>query len=145
MRYAAMAMVVALGWSAVSGAGGKAPAVPGTPLAISYTALQLDSIPGDYVIGSHGDTVTFALYFVDTDCRSYAYTAQLRKQSIVITRSPVQPDSSVTTPPCTAGSDALVGVEGFLTGVPSGTYWFELWTTCAGKGEQLMKDAVKVK
>jgi hypothetical protein len=103
------------------------------------SALTVGEEPGESELRVSGDTVFFTYYFVDTECREYTYDYRAEKQSLVVTRRPADSSS------CSPDAQALYGMSGSIVGVAPGGYWFILRTVCAGKPEELAKEAVQVR
>lgn len=108
----------------------------GGPIHFGYSILEPNP-QGSYV-RSRGDTVSFRLFYVDTDCSDYAYYLFARSDSLIVCRT------SARSGDCDPEAQSLYGVEGVAANVPSGRYQFILQSTWGSTAETLFRDIVDV-
>ena len=86
-------------------------------LTLRYAVLSTEDPVGSSVDAA-GDTITFTLFYVDTDCPDYTYQLERIDDRLAVRR--VNRDSSS----CDSEYDAMYGVKGTITGIEAGMYQF---------------------
>ncbi len=104
----------------------------------AYLVLNTDEGPGAADLHVSGDSVFFTYYFVDTECSTYRYKYRLEKQTLLVTRHPIDSLS------CDTEGQGLYGISGSIAGVAPGRYWLILRSVCGSVPEELSKEAVVV-
>ena len=106
---------------------------------IQFSYDILEPTPSESYVRTRGDTVSFRLYYVDTDCNSYDYYLFCRSDSLIVCRT------SARAGDCDPEAQSLYGVGGVAVSIPPGRYQFILQSTWGNTAETLFRDIVDVK
>jgi hypothetical protein len=119
----------------------EVPSSEGRPVrgSIQFNYDILEPNPSKSYVRTRGDTVSFRLYYVDTDCSSYDYYLFARSDSLIVCRTSARGGD------CNPEAQSLYGVEGVAANVPPGRYQFILQSTWGSTAETLFRDIVDVK
>jgi hypothetical protein len=105
----------------------------------SYQVLPVES-PGNSDFTVSGDSVKFTLYYVDFFCDGFDYAFMRDSSKLIVRRVSREFDN------CSKDEERIYGIEGLLTNVLKGKYFFELHTgTSDSTIEPMFREFVKVK